>query len=272
MNATAYDVLVPDFDLIDGLYIILGPSGRGKTLGAMSLASSIRQDVDVHVVNESHAPFLSFDWLLTEFLKPKIGLFGEYAKLLSKKTPLLGGAENERFSTDRGRIDIDADVILFDSATHWMWQSERVKYDMDIDHAKVSFGQTTAKTGGLTGEMEEFLMIADAAAVEMKKTVIWTINIAQYPVGLKDVNNYKEVFNLFKGIVSGVMVPNMVKGGDSTLRISDRMNRDGRLVTLDSKVVNKTAELLRLDKAADDRNLNSASSFETFPSTLPGRG
>jgi hypothetical protein len=243
-QATEYEVVDKDNGLINGLYIMLGDSGKGKTLASWTLASSLRQPVDAIMINESHAPHLSFEWLIGSFLRPDAGLFAEYAELF-KDSNALGDAQAKRFISTKRQEDFESDVVLFDSATFWMWQAEKVEYSIKVGDAAVLMGKSSTKTGGLTGELIEFLMMADRACVAMGKCVIWTINISQYPVtSSKDINNTSKIFNLFKGITSGVMMPNLRKNGASGIEVSDRTQRDNRTISLRAASLNNMAEML----------------------------
>jgi hypothetical protein len=265
-KATNYNLIDSKYKLMNGLYIMVGGSGQGKTLAAWSLAESVEQPVDAMMINESHAPYYPLDWILS-FLEPEEGLFHDYANIMSKAADL-GDAQADRHRAYRSD-ELPASVILFDSATAWLWAAERVEYERKFDSANVSLGRSATKTGGLSGELIDFLMMADRCCVRMNKCVIWTINIIQYPVGSsKDVKNTKKIFDLFKGITSGVMLPWLVEGGQSAIEVSDRSNRDGRRIRLQTNVINRVAYDLGLTsekkKSEQKHRVEAQSSLSTL--------
>jgi hypothetical protein len=142
-------------------------------------------------------------------------------------------------------------VVVLDSFTWWCWTAERIETSRESTVAqtrRTSFvRRSSAKRGGVTGELQEFLYAIDTAALRARRCLIGTLNTDQYPVGRDRVDDrHGATYSLFKGICTGVVTPHMVKGGTSYVEISDRQERELRSVTLTLPVINAALPLVGL--------------------------
>lgn len=236
-------------DLLAGLYIVLGGSGRGKSLGSVAMCMSATAATRFMYINESHGTVLDLSWLL-RWLKPQHGFFGLVTSAIENG---LGDGDTS-VSSAPVPIPTDEDehehsLFLFDSATLWCWQAETIMLVSTATKGpRLEYRSSAAKSGGLTGSLSAFLLAVDQAAYKKKKTVIFTVNTTQYPVGSQardKEQQWQEVYDLFKGMATGICQPDMQPGGISRMRISDRSDRKERDFVLEQKHIESAAKVLR---------------------------
>lgn len=242
----AYQVVDPDVPLYAGLYVVVGPSGAGKSLLSLALASQLTVPVQFMYVNESHGAPLDLMWLINQ-LSPTVGFWGRLAVLVAEKGAG-AGAEGTSALGDRGvfgfgkaaSLAFTERIVLIDSATQWLWQAEAISITQRRGSGDIAYGKGAAKPGGYTGEVQSFLSMVDQCAVRLGKTLIFTVNSEQYRLG----GQWTDLYGVFKGIVTGVLVPHPVPGGVSTMQVTDRSERSERTIRLASADIRAAAAML----------------------------
>lgn len=227
-------------DLYPGLYLMVAPSSAGKTLCGLCISIEEENRVAFLAVNESHGRLVPISWLADA-----LGL-SLYAAL-------------PRANQETVTFPKDSNIVVVDSFTYFCWTAERLeetftssKQEQEgqlITGNQMAMRRSAAKTGGVTGELQEFLLAIDRACVRKKLTMVATVNSDQYPIG----GRHTSVYALFKGVVTGVMTPQMIKGGASGVLISDRANRDEWLYTFKPETVNSAAGILGYQTAVEQK-------------------
>jgi hypothetical protein len=266
--------------LLHGCYVCVGSAGVGKSLSTLAFIHSIREPANWVYTNESHATEISI-YEFINWLKPTRGIYGSlYEMIKSGDTETLAAAARMSGAAEGGaRLNPRAKVVLFDSATLWCWYADKLELvtgsgrstgttvassggtktnSIDTKH-EVRLKSSPAKAGGLTAEMQEFMLAIDDACVTQKRTVILTINSTLYPIkGKRGDSSMEGTVSLFKGLVSGVMYPTLSVNGESFMNISDRAERDFRQFTLKPEAITAALGLLEMDDLRDRKNPTAA--------------